>query len=65
MKVLVCAVQRGDEVYIPAGNFVLKAGDKINLTASRDEIVRFFRAIGVFTNKIKRVLMIGGGRIAY
>ncbi len=44
---------------------MLKAGDKINLTASRDEIVRFFRAIGVFTNKIKRVLMIGGGRIAY
>ncbi len=65
VKVLVCAVQRGDEVYIPAGNFVLKAGDKINLTASRDEIVRFFRAIGIFTNKIKRVLMIGGGRIAY
>ncbi len=65
VKVLVCAVQRGEEVYIPAGDFVLKAGDKINLTASRDEIVRFFRAIGVFTNKIKRVLMIGGGRIAY
>lgn len=65
VKVLICAVQRGNEVYIPAGDFVLQAGDKINLTASREEIVRFFRAIGVFSNKIKRVLLIGGGRIAY
>ena len=65
VKVLICAVQRKDEVYIPSGDFVLQSGDKINLTASRDEIVRFFRAIGVFSNKIKRVLMIGGGRIAY
>ncbi len=35
------------------------------MTASREEIVGFFRAIGVFSNKIKRVLLIGGGRIAY
>ena len=29
VKVLICAVQRGGEVFIPSGDFVLQAGDKI------------------------------------
>ncbi|MFV0315199.1 MAG: Trk system potassium transporter TrkA [Anaerotignum sp.] len=65
VKVLICAVQREDEVFIPSGDFILKAGDKINVTASHVQIANFFRAIGIFRSGVKSVMIVGGGRIAY
>lgn len=65
VKILICAVQREDEVFIPSGDFILKSGDKINITASHVEIANFFRAIGIFRSGVKSVMIIGGGRIAY
>ncbi len=65
VKILICAVQREEAVIIPDGEFVLKSGDKINITASHLEIANFFRAIGVFRTGVKSVMIIGGGRIAY
>ncbi|MGN0133198.1 MAG: Trk system potassium transporter TrkA [Anaerotignum sp.] len=65
VKILICAVQREGEVYIPSGDFVLQAGDKINLTASHLEIAKFFRTIGIFRTGVKSVMIIGGGRVAY
>ena len=65
VKVLICAVQRAGEVHIPNGNFVLQAGDKINLTASHSEIEKFFRTIGLFRTGVKSVMILGGGRMAY
>ncbi len=64
-KVLVCAVQRGEEVFIPDGNFVLRAGDKIHVTGSHGALAAFFKSIGMFKEKSKNVLIIGGGKIAY
>lgn len=65
VKVLVCAVQREGKVYIPNGEFILQAGDKINLTAPHLEITKFFRTIGIFRTGVKSVMIIGGGRVAY
>lgn len=65
VKILICAVQREGEVYIPSGDFVLQAGDKINLTASHLEIAKFFRTIGIFRTGVKSVMIIGGGRVTY
>ncbi len=62
-KVLICAVQRGNEVTIPSGDYVLKANDSINLTGTRSEITAFLRAIGVYKQKINNVMIVGGGRI--
>ena len=62
---LICAVQREDEVIIPAGNFVLRAGDKIHFTASRRELPRIFKLIKMDKKKIRSVLIIGGSRTAY
>lgn len=64
-RVLICIVQRGDEVYIPGGDFVLKVGDKIGLTASPGEIQKFLRQIGLLQKKAKSVMIMGGGRTAY
>ncbi|WP_313529491.1 Trk system potassium transporter TrkA [Anaerotignum sp.] len=65
VKILICAVQREEEVFIPSGDFVLRSGDKINITATHLEIANFFRTIGIFRSGVKSVMIIGGGRIAY
>lgn len=65
IKILICAVQRGEEVYIPDGDFILREGDRIHITGARADISEFVKAVGIITEKIKSVMIIGGGRIAY
>lgn len=62
---LICAVRRGDEALIPAGDFVIKSGDYVSLTASRADITDLFVKIGAINknNKIKNVMILGGGRM--
>lgn len=57
---LVCAVQRGDEVIIPSGNFVIKAGDALHFTTSKYSISRVFKSLELQAKKIKSVLIVGG-----
>ena len=64
-KVIVCAVQRDNEVYIPGGNFVLKSDDIISITGNRTELSTFMKQTGVFKHRLKNIMIIGGGRIAY
>ena len=64
-KFLICAVQRGDRVVIPDGNFELKNGDRIGLTASPTEIQKLLRAIGVMQKQARSVMILGGSRTAY
>ena len=65
VRILVCAVQHGDEVYIPRGESVLHAGDRIHFTSSHKELAVFFRKIDAARQKLKSVFIVGGGRIAY
>lgn len=62
---LVCAVQRGDEVYIPDGNFVLKSGDKIGITASSSEIQKLFKMLSLGQKSARNVMILGASRISY
>lgn len=64
-KFLVCVVQRGEEVYIPSGNFQLIAGDKIGLTASPAEIQKLMRSLKIEKKQAKDIMILGGSRIAY
>ncbi|MBQ7143703.1 MAG: Trk system potassium transporter TrkA [Oscillospiraceae bacterium] len=63
-KALVGAVQRGDDTYIPDGSFTLRAGDKVYICAPATELVHILRAIGEYRKKARRVLLIGGSRVA-
>ncbi len=63
--VLICAVRRGDEVMIPSGDFVLKEGDMIHLTASHTELAAFCTKLGIMQKPIRSVMIIGGGKIAF
>ncbi|MBR2405698.1 MAG: Trk system potassium transporter TrkA [Clostridia bacterium] len=64
-KFLVCGVERGTEVYIPDGSFVLKSGDKIILTATPSELQKLLRELGVLQKKARRVMILGGSRTAF
>ena len=65
VRVLICAVSRRDETYIPSGDFVLQAGDKIYLTAAPHELELFFRRLGVFRGRASSVMIVGASKLCY
>ena len=64
LNVLVCTVERGREIQIPNGEFVLQAGDVISIVADAKTEEQFFKRIGVRHGTVKDVMIIGGGDIA-
>lgn len=65
IKVLVCAVEREDFVTIPGGEFRLKYDDKVYVTGTGEYLLRFFRTFKLIKDKIKRVMIVGGGKVSY
>jgi trk system potassium uptake protein TrkA len=63
-NVLVCAVSRNKEAFIPRGDFIIKAGDRLNVIGSYNEINEFIKKLGK-SHKTNNVLVLGGGNIAY
>ncbi len=62
---LVCAVCRGDDVYIPNGDFIIKEGDRIHITGSHSQLGKLARIIsGKKDKSIKSVMLIGASRIS-
>lgn len=64
-RVLVCAVQRSNETYIPSGLFTIEAGDRLSIASTHKDLEKFFRFAGSRKDKIKTVMIVGGGRISY
>lgn len=62
---LICAVERGDEIFIPDGNFVLRSNDLLSIIASPQNAAAFFRHIGFQTHQVKNAMIVGGGKIGY
>lgn len=65
VKILICAVARDDDVIIPNGDFVLRTGDKIYITASHSELAKFMKLAKMDSMRLKTAMIIGGGRISY
>jgi trk system potassium uptake protein TrkA len=64
-KVLVCVVERNEQVIIPDGSFVMEAGDKLYLTGDLNNMRTLLYELGYIQTDIKRVMIAGGGRISY
>ncbi len=64
-RVLICAVERDGEVYIPSGNTKLYKDDVISVVASRKFVKSFLLDIGFPTKQVKDTMIIGGGKAAY
>lgn len=65
IRVLVCAVEHRGEVLIPDGDYVIRQGDCLHITAPHREVELFFKLLGKHRQKIKKVIICGGGRVAY
>ena len=65
VQVLVCAVESGETVLIPDGDYILKAGYKLHIAASHQNMEQFFKKIALRKEKIKNAMICGGGRVAY
>ena len=64
-NVLICAVIRGEKAIIPSGDFRLEVGDRITLAASHNEVSALFKTLGILKKRVKSVMIVGGGKIAY
>lgn len=65
LPMLLCAVERGDEVFIPNGASLLAVGDRVSVAGTPNGIHQFFKLLGRQTHRIRDVFIIGGGRIAF
>lgn len=65
IKILICAIQRGSEVFIPDGEFVIEEGDKLHIAAAHREIEQFFSRLGNRKRRVRNVLICGGGRVGF
>lgn len=64
-KVLICAVQRGNEVFIPSGSFEIQKGDKIHFTSDARMLGNFLAEANLVKSPLKNIMIVGGGRIGY
>ena len=63
-SILVCAIGRNDEVFIPDGSFRLEEEDKIYVTAPTKELIEIIRKLGLRKHKSRNAMIIGGSRTA-
>lgn len=64
-KVLVCAVLRNGKAIAPDGKFILKAGDRIFVTAPTNNLTPLLKNLGMIKHKAKKVIICGGGRVSF
>ena len=64
-KVLVCAVLRQGNAVAPSGNFVLRQGDRIFVTAPTDTLTVLLKNLGIITRPVRKVMICGGGRVSF
>lgn len=65
-KVLICMVERGDEIVIPHGDFILNEGDIISFIAPHATALSFLTAAGAkMSGNIKSIIFVGGGNVCY
>ena len=63
--ILICAIEREGEVYIPGGNFQMAKDDIVSFVAPRRHIRSFLKKIGFKTKQVKDAMIVGGGKASY
>lgn len=62
-SLIVCAVQRNEQVIIPDGSFIFNTDDTVLITGLTKDLEQFYIDIGISQKKISNVLIIGGGEV--
>lgn len=64
-NILICAIERDGQVYIPSGNFQMLCGDEVSFVSTTRIARKFLRSIGFRTKQVRSTMIIGGGKAAY
>ncbi len=64
-RVLVCTVLRNGTAITPGGNFVLKEGDRVFVTAPNSNLAELLKNLGILTRRVRNVIIGGGGKISF
>lgn len=64
-EILICAIEREGEFYIPGGNFQMAKNDIVSFVAPRRHIRSFLKKIGFKTKQVKDAMIVGGGKASY
>ncbi len=64
-QVLVCAVIRGGSAVAPKGDFILREGDRIFVTALSQNLNTLLKNLGILARRVRMVTICGGGKISY
>lgn len=64
-QVLVCAVLRGGTAIAPRGDFVLREGDRLFVTALSQNLTTLLKNLDILTRQVRKVTICGGGRVSF
>ncbi len=64
-SILICAVKRGDKVFIPDGSTELETGDEIAFITQMRRSRAYLKQMGFPTHHVRNAIVIGGGRSGY
>ena len=64
-QVLVCAVIRDGSAIAPRGDFVLREGDRLFVTALSHNLTTLLKNLGILTRRVRDVTICGGGKVSY
>ena len=64
-KIIICAVSRDNEMFIPNGDFVIHPGDNVYIAGTQKSILGFLHSLGTNDKKIRSVFIVGGGLITF
>lgn len=65
LKVLLAVVERGDDVYIPGGDFAFEERDVISVVTTHRTAVSFFKKIDLDIQSAKSTMILGGGQATH
>lgn len=63
LKLLVCMVEREEDVFIPNGNFFLEENDLIYIVTPKREALQFLHKIDSTMEPVKSTMIVGGGQV--
>ena len=65
LKVLLAVVERGDEAYIPGGDFTFEERDVVSVVTTHRTAISFFKKINLDIQSAKSTMILGGGQATH
>lgn len=65
INLLICAIVRRGEVFVPKGDTVVQSGDILYLTGAAEEFRKSFKQLKLPIKPLQSVMIAGGSRISY